>query len=65
MVGRFDELEDQMCTWTIDSGFSPDRIDAMVWPAWSMKLVSTLFHSVGTFGGAQMVHHALGRRRPQ
>jgi phage terminase large subunit-like protein len=65
LVGRFDELEDQMATWTVDSGFSPDRIDAMVWPAWSMKLVSTLFHSVGTFGGAQMVHHALGRRRPQ
>jgi phage terminase large subunit-like protein len=65
LVGRFDELEDQMCTWTVDSGFSPDRIDAMVWPAWSMKLVSTLFHSVGTFGGAQMVGRTLGRRRAQ
>jgi phage terminase large subunit-like protein len=64
-VGRFDELEDQCCTWTIDAGFSPDRIDAMVWPAWSMKLVSTLFHSVGTFGGSQMVHRTLGRRRSQ
>jgi phage terminase large subunit-like protein len=63
MVGRFDELEDQMCTWVTDIGWSPDRIDAMVWPAWSMKLVSTLFHSVGTFGGGQMVHRTLGRRR--
>lgn len=65
LVGRFDELEDQMCTWTTDSDWSPDRIDAMVWPAWSMKLVSTLFHSVGTFGGGQMVRRTLGRRRPQ
>jgi phage terminase large subunit-like protein len=62
-VGRFDELEDQCCTWTVDSDWSPDRIDAMVWPAWSMKLVSTVFRSVGTFGGSQMVHRALGRRR--
>ena len=34
--GSFDQLEDQMCTVTIDfdrkaAGFSPDRLDAMVW----------------------------------
>jgi phage terminase large subunit-like protein len=62
-VGRFDELEDQCCTWTVDSNWSPDRIDAMVWPAWSMKLVSTTFRSVGSWGGSQMVHRTLGRRR--
>lgn len=35
-VGRFDELEDQMCTFSIDnvrnsSTGSPDRVDALVW----------------------------------
>jgi predicted phage terminase large subunit-like protein len=35
-VGTFAELEDQMCTFTSDfdrsrSGYSPDRLDAMVW----------------------------------
>jgi len=27
----FDELEDQLCNWTPDSGESPDRLDALVW----------------------------------
>lgn len=33
-VGRFDELEDQMCTFSIDydrKNGSPDRMDALVW----------------------------------
>ena len=30
-VGRFTELEDQMCAWTSDSPNSPDRMDALVW----------------------------------
>lgn len=30
-VGSFDELEGQMRNWTPDSGWSPDRMDAMVW----------------------------------
>jgi phage terminase large subunit-like protein len=30
-VGSFDELEDQMCSWTPDSNGSPDRMDALVW----------------------------------
>jgi len=35
-VGRFDQLEDQMCTITTGfdrkaAGFSPDRVDALVW----------------------------------
>ena len=29
-VGMFDELEDQMCTWTPGDD-SPDRLDALVW----------------------------------
>ena len=30
-VGGFDELEDQMVTWTPESDSSPDRMDALVW----------------------------------
>lgn len=30
-VGGFDELEEQMTTWTPESGDSPDRLDALVW----------------------------------
>ena len=31
-VGRkFERLEDQLCTWTQDDNWSPDRLDAMVW----------------------------------
>lgn len=30
-VGAFNELEDQMVTWTPDMTKSPDRIDALVW----------------------------------
>lgn len=30
-VGAFPQLEDQMVMWTPDSGYSPDRLDALVW----------------------------------
>lgn len=30
-VGRFDLLEEQMCYYTPDSTYSPDRMDALVW----------------------------------
>lgn len=30
-VGAFEELEDQMTTWTPESADSPDRLDALVW----------------------------------
>lgn len=62
-VGRFAELEDQLCTWTDDSDWSPDRLDAMVWPAWYLKLVSTVVKTVGTFGGRELVTRTLGRVR--
>jgi len=32
----FDELEDQLCGWTPESGDSPDRLDAMVWALTSL-----------------------------
>lgn len=30
-VGSFQQLEDQMCNYTPESNFSPDRLDALVW----------------------------------
>jgi phage terminase large subunit-like protein len=30
-AGEFAELEDQLCSWTPESGQSPDRLDALVW----------------------------------
>lgn len=30
-VGVFDDLEDQLCSWTPDTKGSPDRMDALVW----------------------------------
>lgn len=51
-VGVHEELEDQLCTWSTDSDYSPDRLDAMVWPAWRLKLVTSIFTGGGSFGGA-------------
>jgi phage terminase large subunit-like protein len=51
MAGVFEELEDQLATWYAELGWSPDRLDAMVWPAWQMKLVSTTVRGQGSLGG--------------
>lgn len=56
-VGNFPELEDQMCTWTEASGYSPDRLDAAVWPPWHMKLVGVQLVATGSFPGS-----AVGQR---
>jgi predicted phage terminase large subunit-like protein len=36
-VGVFADLEDQMVSWTPDSGESPDRVDALVWAFTELK----------------------------
>lgn len=51
MAGVFSELEDQLATWYPELGWSPDRLDAMVWPAWQMKLVGTAARGQGSLGG--------------
>lgn len=33
LVGTFNELEEELTTWTQDSGWSPNRLDAFVWAA--------------------------------
>lgn len=37
-VGMFSELEEQLTTWTPDSGKSPDRLDALVWAITELML---------------------------
>lgn len=37
-VGAFPELEDQMCSWTQEADWSPDRLDAMVWSGHELML---------------------------
>jgi len=39
-VGGFNELEDQMVSWTPDSGSSPDRMDALVWAITELSAAS-------------------------
>lgn len=51
MAGVFPELEDQLATWYPELGWSPDRLDAMVWPAWQLKLVGAFSRGVGSLGG--------------
>ena len=36
--GTFNQLEDQMCSWTGDADWSPDRMDALVWAASELML---------------------------
>lgn len=37
-VGVFPKLEDQQTSWTEDAGYSPDRMDALVWGATDLLL---------------------------
>ncbi len=43
-VGRFPQLEDQMCGWTPQSSNSPDRMDALVWAITALTEFKTGLH---------------------
>lgn len=62
MAGVFEELEDQLATWYPELGWSPDRLDAMVWPAWQMKLVGTAPRGQGSLGGGLARKQIVGGR---
>jgi phage terminase large subunit-like protein len=51
-AGVFPELEEQLVTWYPEIGWSPDRLDAMTWPAWHLKLVRTASAGQGSLGSA-------------
>ena len=46
-VKPFDDLEDQMCTWTHEDGESPDRLDALVWLLHELALEARFPHGTG------------------
>lgn len=52
LAGEFEELEDQLCTWTDDLDWSPDRLDAMVWDAHGLKLAGLKGAGTGSLGSA-------------
>jgi phage terminase large subunit-like protein len=55
MVGVQPELETQLTTWYPELDWSPDRLDAMVWPAWQNRIVKpTATLSTGGGGMAAM-----------
>jgi phage terminase large subunit-like protein len=58
-AGTFEALEDQLCTWHPEIGWSPDRLDAMVWTTWQMKLAHTTGSGQGS-SGAQAAQQNIG-----
>jgi phage terminase large subunit-like protein len=59
-VGLFEQLEDQLCTWTEDLGYSPDRLDAMVWSPWHQRIVSTRPRGVASFPAGGSMTRSIG-----
>lgn len=60
MVGTFPELEDQMCEWYDELDWSPDRLDAMVWPAWHLRIVKAAMTGNTTAGGLAAAGRQIG-----
>jgi phage terminase large subunit-like protein len=64
-VGPFQQLEDQMCSWTPDmdrDAFgSPDRVDALVWALTELMVDETeikpLFTSVSLYNRTRAMNH--------
>jgi phage terminase large subunit-like protein len=50
-AGVFPQLEEQLVTWYPEIGWSPDRLDAAIWPAWQLKLVQAVSGGMGSLGG--------------
>lgn len=60
MVGEHPELEDQMCTWYDELDWSPDRLDAMVWPAWHQRIVKATMTGIAVAGGLSSATRSIG-----
>jgi phage terminase large subunit-like protein len=59
IVGNLPELEMQMSTWYPELDWSPDRMDAMVWPAWHQKIVKLTMTGNTTPGGMSLVNRKI------
>lgn len=60
MSGVWPELEDQLCTWYPELDWSPDRLDAMVWPAWHNRIVKLTATTQSTAGGMSSMQRKVG-----
>lgn len=60
LVGVWPELEDQLCTWYPELDWSPDRLDAMVWPAWHNKIVKLTGTALQTGQGMSQMQRSIG-----
>lgn len=60
MVGVQPELEDQLCTWYPELDWSPDRLDAMVWPGWHNRIVKLTQTGNTSQGGMSQMDRAIG-----
>lgn len=61
-AGTFPELEEQLCTWYPELGWSPDRLDASVWGPWHMKLVGAVTTGTGSMGSSMAGRSITGGR---
>lgn len=51
MVGQLPELEDEMCTWTPEESWSPNRLDAKVWASTALAIGRQTRQDAGTVRG--------------
>lgn len=60
MTGVHPELEDQLCTWYPELDWSPDRLDAMVWPGWHNRIVKLTATVAQGAGGMSAMSRPIG-----
>lgn len=60
LAGNFPELEDQLCSWYPELDWSPDRLDAMVWPGFHQRIVKATMAGTATSGGLAAVTRTIG-----
>lgn len=60
LAGNYPELEDQLCTWYEDLDWSPDRLDAMVWPGFHQRIVKATMTGNTTSGGLSSATRTIG-----
>lgn len=59
IVGNLPALENQMTTWYPELDWSPDRLDAMVWPGWHQKIVKLTMTGNATPGGMSSINRKI------
>lgn len=59
-AGAFPELEEQLVTWYEDLDWSPDRLDAMVWPAFHQRIVKATMTGIQVAGGLSGASRSIG-----